>query len=328
MFFGVFLEGLFMRTLYPAIKPYATRYLQVDNIHGIYVEECGTQDGIPVLFVHGGPGAGCTDRDRCFFDPEKYRIILFDQRGCGRSRPHSELKQNNTDLLIEDIEAVRKKLGVDQWLVFGGSWGATLSLLYAQAHPKQVSGLVVRGVFLSRQQDLDWLYKDGASRIFPDHWAHFLELIPEDERDNLLEAYYQRLFGEDELARMNAAKHWSLWEGNTATLRPNHELVNHFADPHLALSLSRIECYYFKHKSFIKPNQIIEKMNLVAAISGVIIHGRYDMICPLDNAQALADHWAEADLHVIRDAGHASCEPGIVDALVRATDDFARRLAP
>ena len=317
-----------MRTLYPAIKPYATRHLQVDDIHGIHIEECGTQDGIPALFVHGGPGAGCTERDRCFFDPEKYRIILFDQRGCGRSRPHAELKQNNTGLLIEDIEAIRKKLGVDQWLVFGGSWGSTLSLLYAQAHPKQVSGLVVRGIFLSRQQDLDWLYKDGASRIFPDHWAHFLELIPEDERDNLLEAYYQRLFGEDELVRMNAAKHWSLWEGNTATLRPNHELVNHFADPHLALSLSRIECHYFKHKSFIKPNQIIERMNLISAISGVIIHGRYDMICSLDNAQVLADHWPKADLHIIRDAGHASCEPGIVDALVRSTDDFARRLAP
>ncbi len=317
-----------MRTLYPAIKPYATQHLQVDDIHEIYVEECGSRDGIPVLFVHGGPGAGCTERDRSFFDPEKYRIVLFDQRGCGLSRPHAELKQNNTGLLIEDIEAIRKKLGVDQWLVFGGSWGSTLSLLYAQAHPKQVSGVIVRGVFLSRQQDLDWLYKDGASRVFPDHWAHFLELIPVNERDDLLKAYYQRLFGEDELARMNAAKHWSLWEGNTATLRPNHELVDHFADPHLALSLSRIECHYFKHKSFIKPNQIIEKMNLIATIPGVIIHGRYDMICPLDNAQALADHWPEADLQVIRDAGHASCEPGIVDALVRATDDFARRLAP
>lgn len=317
-----------MRTLYPAIKPYAIRHLQVDDIHEIYIEECGSQDGIPVLFVHGGPGAGCTERDRRFFDPEKYRIILFDQRGCGRSKPHAELEQNNTALLIEDVELIRTTLGVDKWLVFGGSWGSTLSLLYAQAHPKQVSGLVVRGIFLSRKQDLDWLYKDGASRVFPDHWAHFLELIPESERGNLLEAYYHRLFGDNELARMNAAKHWSLWEGNTATLRPNHELVDHFADPHLALSLSRIECHYFRNNSFIKPNQIIEKMNLISAIPGVIVHGRYDMICPLDNAQALADHWPEADLQIIRDAGHASCEPGIVDALVRATDDFARRVAP
>ncbi|USE35354.1 prolyl aminopeptidase [Endozoicomonas sp. SCSIO W0465] len=317
-----------MRTLYPAIKPYATRHLQVDDIHEVYIEECGSQDGIPVLFVHGGPGAGCTERDRRFFDPEKYRIVLFDQRGCGRSRPHAELEQNNTPLLIDDMELIRKSLGVEQWLVFGGSWGSTLSLLYAQAHPKRVSGLVVRGVFLSRSQDLDWLYKNGASRVFPDHWAHFLELIPESERGDLLEAYYQRLFGEDELARMNAAKHWSLWEGNTATLRPNHELVDHFADPHLALSLSRIECHYFRHNSFITPNQIIDKMNLISAIPGVIVHGRYDMICPLDNAQTLADHWPEANLQIIRDAGHASCEPGIVDALVRATDDFARRLSP
>ncbi|MGO0306109.1 prolyl aminopeptidase [Endozoicomonas acroporae] len=317
-----------MRTLYPAIKPYATRHLQVDDIHEIYIEECGSQDGLPVLFVHGGPGAGCTEQDRRFFDPEKYRIILFDQRGSGRSRPHAELEHNNTTALIEDMELIRENLGVERWLVFGGSWGSTLSLLYAQAHPKRLSGLVLRGVFLSRQQDLDWLYKEGASRVFPDHWAHFLELIPEGERGDLLEAYYQRLFGEDELARMNAAKHWSLWEGNTATLRPNHELVDHFADPHLALSLSRIECHYFKHKSFINPNQIIEKMNLISAIPGVIVHGRYDMICPLDNAQALADHWPQADLQIIRDAGHASCEPGIVDALVRATDDFARRLAP
>ncbi|WP_257266490.1 prolyl aminopeptidase [Endozoicomonas sp. ONNA2] len=315
-----------MRTLYPAIKPYATRHLQVDDIHEIYIEQCGSQDGIPVLFVHGGPGAGCSERDRRFFDPQKYRIILFDQRGCGRSRPHAELKQNTTAALIEDMELIRNSLGIEQWLVFGGSWGSTLALLYAQAHPKRVSGLVVRGVFLSRQQDLDWLYKEGASRVFPDHWAHFLELIPEDERGDLLAAYYQRLFGENELARMNAAKHWSLWEGNTATLRPNHELVDHFADPHLALSLSRIECHYFKNKSFINPDQIIAQMNLISAIPGVIVHGRYDMICPLDNAQTLADHWPEADFQIIRDAGHASCEPGIVDALVRATDEFARRL--
>ncbi|WP_067518866.1 prolyl aminopeptidase [Endozoicomonas ascidiicola] len=316
-----------MRTLYPAIKPYATHHLQVDDIHELYIEECGSQDGIPVLFVHGGPGAGCTDKSRCFFDPEKYRIILFDQRGCGQSKPHAELKQNETSLLIEDIEKIREMLSIEQWLLFGGSWGSTLSLLYAQAHPKRVSGLILRGVFLSRQQDFDWLYKEGASRMFPDHWAHFLELIPEAEQGDLLEAYYQRLFGDDELARMNAAKHWSLWEGNIATLRPNHELVDHFSEPHLALSLSRIECHYFRNHSFIDAGQILENMGLIASIPGVIIHGRYDMICPLDNAQALADHWPKADLQIVRDAGHASCEPGITDALVRATDDFARRLS-
>ena len=317
-----------MRTLYPAIKPYTTQHLQVDDRHEIYLEECGSEDGLPVLFVHGGPGAGCSERDRCFFDPQKYRIILFDQRGCGRSRPHAELEQNSTDLLLADIELIRTALGIDRWLLFGGSWGSTLALLYAQAHPKHVAGLILRGVFLARQQDLDWLYKEGANRIFPEHWAEFLEPVPEHERGDLLEAYHQRLFGEDELARMNAAKHWSLWEGSVATLRPNHELVDDFADPHMALSLSRIECHYFMHKSFINPNQIIENMNRIAAIPGVIVHGRYDMICPVDNAQTLANHWPAADMQIIRDAGHASCEPGIVDALVRASDQFARRLAP
>ena len=317
-----------MRTLYPAIKPYATRHLQVDDRHEIYLEECGSEDGLPVLFVHGGPGAGCSERDRCFFDPQKYRIILFDQRGCGRSRPHAELEQNTTDLLLADMELIRTTLGIDKWLLFGGSWGSTLALLYAQAHPKHVLGLILRGIFLARQQELDWLYKEGANRIFPDHWAEFLEPVPEQERGDLLEAYYQRLFGEDELARMNAAKHWSLWEGSAATLRPNHELVDDFADPHMALSLSRIECHYFRHKSFINPNQIIANMNRIAAIPGVIIHGRYDMICPVDNAHTLANHWPAADMQIIRDAGHAACEPGIVDALVRASDQFARRLAP
>ena len=316
-----------MLTLYPAIKPYATRFLQTDSVHQVYVEESGSPDGIPVLFVHGGPGAGCTEKDRCFFDPEKYRIILFDQRGCGRSKPHAELTDNTPDLLIEDMERIRKELGVEQWLLFGGSWGSTLALLYAQAHSKCVLGLVLRGIFLSRQQDYDWLYREGASRVFPDQWQHFLELIPENEQDNLLEAYYGRLFGDNELARMNAAKHWSLWEGNIATLRPNQELVDHFADPHLALSLSRIECHFFRHQCFLKENQILANMHRIAGIPGVIVHGRYDMICPLDNAQALADHWSEADLQIIREAGHASCEPGTVDALVRATDRFARKLA-
>lgn len=316
-----------MRTLYPAIKPYATRQLKVDDVHDLYVEECGSRDGIPVLFVHGGPGTGCNEQSRRYFDPQKYRIVLFDQRGCGRSTPHAELTQNNTALLVNDIERIREALNIDRWLLFGGSWGSTLSLVYAQAHPKRVAGLILRGVFLSREQDLRWLYTEGASRIFPDHWTHFVELIPEDERGDLLAAYHRRLFGENELARMSAAKHWSMWEGNIATLRPNHELVDEFADPHMALSLSRIECHYFNHNSFLEPDQIIKNMPLISAIPGVIVHGRYDMICPLDNAQVLADHWVGAELKIIRDAGHSACEPGIVDALIRATDDFAQRLA-
>ena len=316
-----------MRILYPAIKPYATRQLKVDDVHDLYVEECGSRDGIPVLFVHGGPGAGCSEQSRRYFDPQKYRIVLFDQRGCGRSTPHAELTQNNTSLLVSDIESIREALNIEQWLLFGGSWGSTLSLVYAQAHPERVSGLILRGIFLAREQDLHWLYTEGASRVFPDHWRHFIDLIPEGERDDLLLAYHRRLFGENELARMSAAKHWSMWEGNIATLRPNHELMDDFADPHLALSLSRIECHYFKNHSFLRPDQIIANMPLISAIPGVIVHGRYDMICPLDNAQTLADHWLAADLQIIRDAGHSACEPGIVDALVRATDDFALRMA-
>ena len=313
-----------MHTLYPAIKPYATHRLAVDSVHQIYVEECGSPDGVPVLFIHGGPGGGSQERDRRFFDPEKYRIILFDQRGCGRSKPHAELDGNTTQNLVDDIELIRKKLDVDRWVLFGGSWGSTLSLVYAQVHPKNVLALVLRGIFLARQQDLDWLYKDGASRVFPDHWRHFLEIIPEEEQEDLLSAYYSRLTGENELARMNAAKHWSLWEGRIATLRPNHDVEEHFADPHLALSLSCTEVHYFVNNAFLENNQIIDNMNLLDQIPGVIVHGRYDMICPLDNAQLLADHWTQSELQVIRDAGHSSSEPGIIDALVRATDHFAR----
>ncbi len=314
-----------MHTLYPAIKPYHSQTLKVDSVHELYLEECGSPDGIPVLFVHGGPGSGCTEQDRRFFDPEKYRIVLFDQRACGRSKPHAELNNHTTTDLIEDIEMIREKLGIDRWMLFGGSWGSTLSLLYAQAHPKRVLAMILRGIFLSRQQDFDWLYKNGACRVFPDHWQHFLELIPESEQDDLIAAYHRRLFGEDELARMNAAKHWSFWEAQIASLRPIQNLIDQAVDPHHALAISRAECYFFKNNSFISPNQIIDNMNLVTQIPGIIIHGRYDMVCPLDNAQTLADHWLKADLQIIRDAGHSSSEPGIIDALVRATDRMARQ---
>ena len=312
-----------MHTLYPAIKPYNTQTLNVDDLHEVYLEECGSPEGVPVLFVHGGPGNGCWERDRRFFDPEKYRIILFDQRGCGRSKPHSELKQNTTDKLLEDMELIRQTLNIDRWMIFGGSWGSTLSLLYAQLHPKRVMAMVLRGIFLARQQDIDWLYQNGASRVFPDHWKHFLDPIPDAEQTNLIDAYHQRLFGENELARMNAAKHWALWESQIMTLRPNQSLIDSASDPHHALAIARIECYYIQNKCFLAPDQILSNMNLVARIPGVIIHGRYDMVCPLENAQSLANHWPEADLQIIRDAGHSSAEAGIIDALVRATDTMA-----
>ncbi|WP_263082030.1 prolyl aminopeptidase [Endozoicomonas sp. Mp262] len=314
-----------MHTLYPAIKPYATHRLQVDAIHDIYLEECGTPDGIPVLFVHGGPGAGSSEQDRRFFDPERYRIILFDQRGCNRSKPHAELQNNSTAELVTDIETIREFLKIERWILFGGSWGSTLSLVYAQQHPKTVMAMVLRGIFLGREQDFQWLYQSGANRIFPDNWSHFIELIPEAEQDNMVEAYHKRLFGEDELARMNAAKHWSAWEGGIATLRPNQDVMDHFSDPHLALSLSRIECHYFKHKAWLQDKPILSRMKMIARIPAVVIHGRYDMICPLDNATALVEQWPEAELQVIRDAGHVAIEPGIIDALVRATDQFAQK---
>ena len=318
-----------MHTLYPAIKPYATHNLQVDSVHEIYVEECGSPDGIPVLFIHGGPGGGCSKIDRRFFDPEKYRIVLFDQRSCGRSKPHAGKKDNTTGLLLDDIEYIRTALDIDRWILFGGSWGSTLSLLYAQAHPKRVMAMILRSIFLARQSDLDWTYSEGgASQIFPDQWQDFLAPVPVGERGDMVSAYHALLFGDNELARMSAAKHWAMWGGRIATLRPNQEVIDHCADPHRALAMSRIECHYFKNHAFIQENQIIENMNLVAKIPGVIIHGRYDMVCPLENAWQLAEHWPEAELHIIRDAGHASLEPGIIDALIRATNEFARKFEP
>ena len=315
-----------MHTLYPAIKPYATHFLKVDAIHELYVEESGSPDGIPVLYIHGGPGAGTTEKSRRFFDPEKYRIVVFDQRGCGHSKPHLELQNNTTQHLLEDIEKIRKHLEIEDWILFGGSWGSTLSLVYAQAHPSRVKGLILRGIFLARQQELDWLYKpDGVARIFPDHWAHFEEIIPEEERSDMLKAYHSRLMGDNELARMNAAKHWSLWEGRISTLRPNHDLEGEASEPHFAMAIARIEAHYFVNNTFLKSNQIIRNMGLIDQIPGIIIHGRYDMICPLDNAVELASHWTESELQVIRDAGHAATEPSITDALVRASDKMASK---
>lgn len=315
-----------MQVLYPDIKPYRSEYLSVQAPHEIYFEECGNPQGIPVLFVHGGPGGGCHTSDRCFFDPDKYRIILFDQRGAGRSKPHAELLHNNTQALIEDMEQLREHLGVTQWLLFGGSWGSTLSLLYGQAHPDKVLGFILRGIFLCRQKDIDWFYQGGAAHVFPDYWQSFIKPIPESERNNMLAAYYQRLTSSNELAKMAAAKAWSQWEGQCSSLRPNHELVENFSAPHLAVALARIETHFFMHDSFIEENQILNNMDAIKHLPGIIVHGRYDMVCPLDNAVALYDLWQESELKIIRDAGHSSREAGIVDALVRATREFAERL--
>ena len=315
-----------METLYPPIQPYVTHSLAVEPPHVLHVEECGNPDGLPVLFVHGGPGAGCEPWHRQFFDPERYRIILFDQRGAGRSTPHAALEHNTTDALVADMEAIREHLGVERWLLFGGSWGSTLSLVYAEAHPDRVLGLVLRGIFLCRPEEIRWFYQDGASHVFPDYWEDFLRPIPKAERDDLLRAYHCRLTGDDEVARMAAAKAWSLWEGRTATLRQRRSVVEHFSDPHTALSLARIEAHYFVNDAFLEPNQILRDATRLADIPGILVQGRYDLICPVQSAWDLHRAWPRAELQIVPDAGHAASEPGIVDALVKATRRMLREV--
>ncbi len=315
-----------MRKFYPHIKPYQEHRIAVEQPHELYVEECGSPDGIPILFVHGGPGAGATRWDRCFFDPGKYRIIVFDQRGCGRSTPHASLEKNTTQALVEDIEVIREALGVKQWLLFGGSWGSTLSLIYAETHPQRVLGMILRGIFLCRDRDIRWFYQHGADHVFPDYWKEYAEVIPEDERDDMVGAYYRRLTGDNELERMSAAKAWSVWEGRCATLKPNPNVIERLGGPHTALSLARVECHYFMNQAFLKNNQIIKNAGKLENIPGIIVHGRYDMVCPVDQAFTLHEAWPNARLEIIRDAGHASSESGTLDALIRATDEMAHIL--
>ena len=315
-----------MSDLYPDTKPFTAQHLAVDPRHTLYVEECGRREGIPVVFLHGGPGAGCEPFHRRFFDPARYRIVLFDQRGCGRSTPHADLEDNTTGHLVEDIEAIRAALGIERWLVFGGSWGSTLALVYAETYPERVLGLVLRGIFLCRPWEIRWFYQEGASHVFPDYWQDYLAPIPEDERGDLLRAYHRRLNGSDEMARMAAAKAWSLWEGRTANLLPNDAVIRHFADPFTALSLARIENHYFMHDSFLTDNQILADAGHLAEIPGVIVHGRYDMVCPFESAFELHQAWPHGEFQVIAEAGHSAAEPGIRRALVAATDGFADRL--
>lgn len=311
--------------LYPHNPPLCQHNLAVGDGHTLHVEEHGTPQGLPAVFLHGGPGAGCSPFQPRFFDPERYRVVTFDQRGCGASTPHAELHANTTAHLLGDIEHIRSSLGIERWLVFGGSWGSALGLAYAQRHPERVLGLVLRGVFLCRRQDIAWFYQRGAGRVFPEHWREFVAPIPLEERDNMVAAYHTRLTGGDELARMAAAKAWSIWEGRTATLRPNPNVVNHFADPYVALSLARIECHYFMHDCFLEPDQLLRDVPRLAGIPGVIVQGRYDMVCPMDQAYALHGAWPSAEYVVVPDAGHSALEPGIIDALVRATDNMAAK---
>lgn len=305
--------------LYPPIRPFAEHSLQVDNTHTLYVEESGHPLGLPVLFIHGGPGGGCSPQQRRFFHPDHYRIILFDQRGCGKSRPHACLTNNTTAHLIEDIEKIRRHLNIDRWVLFGGSWGSTLSLLYAQAYPERVLAMILRGIFLCRDEDTRWFYQQGADRFFPDYWQDFIAPIAPEDRHNMIEAYYRRLTGDNEIARMSAAEAWSIWEGRTATLETDEALVNHFGDPYHALAMARIECHYFVHQAFIEPNQILDNAAILNRIPTTLVHGRYDMVCPVNQAYELAAALPQAQLVVCNRAGHSAFELEIAEALIQAT---------
>ncbi len=312
--------------LFPAIKPSQTYHLAVSDLHELYIEESGKADGIPVIFLHGGPGASCEPNHRRYFDPERYRIILFDQRGCGKSKPHASLHDNTTQHLIADLEQIRQHLQVERWVVFGGSWGSTLALAYAEAHPQRVLGLILRGIFLCRQRDIDWFYQGGTARLFPEAWADFQQPIEPAHRQQMVEAYYQQLTSENEIERMAAAKAWSIWEGRTATLRPDNAVLNYFSNPHIALSIARIECHYFIHDCFMAENQLLDQAERLKDIPGFIIHGRYDVICPIDQAFALHEAWPDSQLKVISDAGHAVSEPGITRALLDSTNAMLKLL--
>ena len=312
--------------LYPSIHSSYQWKLEVSELHRLYVEESGNPEGIPIVFLHGGPG-GCSDPGhRRFFNPEKFRIILFDQRGCGKSRPHANLEHNTTWDLVEDMEKIREFLKIDKWVLFGGSWGSTLALAYAEKHTERVSGLILRGIFLARDEDVNWFFNGEVSRLLPEAWERFIDPIAEDERDDIITAYYKRLTSSNELVRMGAAKAWSIWEGSSVTLLPDRSVVDYFSDPHIALSIARIECHYFYNNSFMRPNQLLEDAQLLNEIPGYIVHGRYDLVCPVDQAVLLSRHWTNSELKIIDDAGHAVTEPGISKVLVDCCDRLADQL--
>jgi proline iminopeptidase len=317
-----------MRELYPEIEPYQTHRLAVDAIHTLHVEECGNPAGLPVVFLHGGPGAGIAAYHRRFFDPARYRIVLFDQRGAGQSTPFAELTDNTTAHLVADIETLREQLGIERWVVFGGSWGSTLALAYAQAHPERVLGLVLRGIFLGRPAELRWFNEidGGASEIFPERWARFLDFIPPDERGSMLDAYWRRLTGPDESLRQAAAQAWSAWEGGSTTLQHDPDGAGDFAEPLKAVSLALMEAHYFRHALFLEPDQLLRDIGRIRHIPASIVQGRYDIICPARSAWDLSRAWPEADLHIVL-AGHSAADPAIADQLVQATDHLADHYA-
>jgi proline iminopeptidase len=316
------------RDLYPALEARRSEMLKVSALHTVYVEESGAREGRPAVALHGGPGGGLSPEMRRFFDPQRYRIVLMDQRGCGRSTPHAELRENTTWDLVADIERVRERMGVDKWLVFGGSWGSTLALAYAAKHPERVAGLVLRGIFLLRKSEIDWFYQAGASFVYPDAFARYVSVIPEGERRDLLRAFHKRLTSSDWTTRLTAARAWARWEGETISIAGPSALPSRFNEDRFVEAFARIENHYFVNDGFFEyDGWLLDQAARLKHLPCRMVHGRYDMCTPLANAWDLKQRWPEAELEIIHDAGHSSLEPGIVDALVRATDWMAEHAA-
>ncbi|MCL6436668.1 MAG: prolyl aminopeptidase [Leptolyngbyaceae cyanobacterium HOT.MB2.61] len=313
-----------MRELYPPIEPYQTGTLPVSELHQIYFEVAGNPAGKPVVVLHGGPGGGSLPIYRQYFDPSRWQIVMFDQRGCGKSTPHAELQENTTWHLVADIERLRSHLNIEQWVVFGGSWGSTLALAYSQTHPGRCLGLILRGIFMLRRKELHWFYQEGASYIFPDAWENYLKPIPPEERGDLLTAYYKRLTSPDRQIRLEAARAWSVWEASTSKLLPDPTLISHFGEDQFADAFARIECHYFVNGGFLKSeDQLLRQCDRIRHLPAVIVQGRYDMVCPMITAWELHQVWTEAELVIVPDAGHSMTEPGIRSILIEATDQFA-----
>ncbi len=313
------------RSLYPEIEPFDHGFLQVSPLHTLYYEQSGNPHGKPVVFLHGGPGGGTNPKCRRFFDPAVYRIVLFDQRGCGKSTPHAELTDNTTWALVADIERVREHLGLDRWQVFGGSWGSTLALAYAQTHPDKVTELVLRGIFMLRREELEWFYQKGCDMLYPDAWETYLGAIPEAERGDLMSAYHRRLTSPDANVRTAAARAWSVWEGATSFLYQDKSHIESSGEDEFALAFARIECHYFVHGGFFEhDDQLLRNVGRIRNIPTVIVQGRYDVVCPLRSAWDLHSAWPEADLRIVQDAGHSAFEPGILHQLIEVTDQFGR----
>ena len=314
-----------MDVLYPPIEPYRRDFLAVSDLHTLYFEECGNPNGKPVVFLHGGPGGGLQTGYRQYFDPKRWRVVLFEQRGCGRSTPHAELRDNTTWDLVNDIERLREHLGIENWVVCGGSWGSTLALAYAETHGRRCTGLILRGIFMLRRQEIHWFYQEGASYIFPDAWEHYLAPIPPEERGDLVAAYYRRLTDADPAVRYEAAKAWSIWEGSTSQLVPDTDAQARFGEPEFAEAFARIECHYFTNRGFFdRDDYLLHHIDRIRHIPATIVQGRYDVVCPMRSAWDLHRAWPEADFHVIPNAGHSMGELGITKALLAAIGRFAR----